>query len=53
MTDLLLVVAMVAAFAALAGFVAVCAHVIGPDPEGVELSSGPDVVVDDAVEVAA
>jgi hypothetical protein len=33
MTDLLLVLAMVAAFALLAGFVAVCARIIGPDPE--------------------
>jgi hypothetical protein len=53
MTDLLLVLATVAAFAMLAGFVAVCARIIGPDPEGVQLSTGPDPVVDDAAEVPA
>ena len=46
MTDALVVVAMVASFAALAGFVAICARIIGPDPEGVALSDGPDAIVD-------
>jgi hypothetical protein len=52
MIDALLVIAMVASFVALAGFVAVCARVIGPDPEGVVLSdrSGAD---EHAVEAAA
>lgn len=50
MTDALLVIAMVASFAALAGFVAVCARIIGPDPEGVALSDGPDAVIDDPAE---
>ena len=39
MTDLLVVVGLVASFALLAGFVAVCGRIIGPDPEGVRLST--------------
>jgi hypothetical protein len=53
MTDVLFVVLLVASFALLAGFVAVCGRIIGPDPEGVTLSTGADPVVDDAEEVAA
>ena len=40
MTDVLVVVGLVVAFALLAGFVAVCGRIIGPDPEGVRLSTG-------------
>ena len=50
MTDLLVVVMLIAFFAAFAGFVKLCERVIGPDPEGVELSTGPEPVVDDAEE---
>jgi len=45
-TDVLLVLALVAFFALCAGFVAVCARIIGPDPEGVMLSSGPGEAVE-------
>ena len=41
MKDLLAVVGLIAFFALSAGFVVVCARIIGPDPEGVVLSSGP------------
>jgi hypothetical protein len=57
MTDLMFVVVLGVFFAAFAGFVMVCERIIGPDPEGVVLSSGPDPVVDEPedepVEVAA
>jgi len=58
MTDVIFVVVLIAFFALCAGFVAVCARIIGPDPEGVTLSTGPEPVVDavdatDAEEVAA
>jgi hypothetical protein len=58
MTDVLLVIALVASFAALAGFVAVCARIIGPDPEGAALSAGlvtfaDDAETEDTVEVPA
>jgi hypothetical protein len=49
MTDVLVVVALIAFFALCVGFVAVCGRIIGPDPEGVRLSTGPDDVVDDDV----
>jgi hypothetical protein len=39
MTDVLVVVALIAFFALCAGFVAVCQRIIGPDPEGVRLST--------------
>ena len=54
MTDVLVVVALIAFFALCAGFVAVCGRIIGPDPEGVRLSTGPDDVDDvvDTEEVA-
>jgi hypothetical protein len=51
MTDVLVVVALIAFFALCAGFVAVCARIIGPDPEGVRLSTGPDDVDDDVVDI--
>jgi uncharacterized membrane protein AbrB (regulator of aidB expression) len=50
------VVALIAFFALCAGFVAVCQRIIGPDPEGVRLSTGPGDVEDVATtpeEVAA
>ena len=40
MTDVLVIVALIAFFALCAGFVAVCQRIIGPDPEGVRLSTG-------------
>jgi hypothetical protein len=46
MTDVLVVVALIAFFALCAGFVAVCQRIIGPDPEGVRLSTGPEDVED-------
>jgi hypothetical protein len=46
-TDVLAVLGLIAFFALSAGFVAVCRRIIGPDPEGVDLSSGPP---EDAVE---
>jgi len=46
MTDVVFVVVLIAFFAAFAGFVMLCERVIGPDPEGVELSTGPDPIVD-------
>lgn len=50
MTDVLVVVALIAFFALCAGFVAVCGRIIGPDPEGVRLSTGPgDIFADDVV----
>ncbi|MFN8028430.1 MAG: hypothetical protein U0W40_19340 [Acidimicrobiia bacterium] len=45
MTDVLVVVGLIAAFALLAAFVVVCARIIGPDPEGVRLSTGADDLV--------
>jgi hypothetical protein len=56
MTDVVFVVVLIAFFAAFAGFVRLCERVIGPDPEGVELATGPDPTVDeveDQPEVAA
>lgn len=47
MTDLVFVLALIAFFAAFAGFVMVCERIIGPDPEGVRLSTGPDPIVDE------
>ena len=47
MTDLVFVLVLIAFFAAFAGFVALCERIIGPDPEGVALSTGPDPVVDE------
>ena len=49
MTDVFVVVALIAFFALCAGFVAVCGRIIGPDPEGVRLSTGPGDTVDDDV----
>jgi hypothetical protein len=51
MTDVLVVVGLIAAFALLAGFVAVCGRIIGPDPEGVRLSTGAHDLVGDEDEV--
>jgi hypothetical protein len=51
MTDVLVVVALIAFFAICVGFVAVCGRIIGPDPEGVRLSTGPDDVDDDVVDI--
>jgi hypothetical protein len=51
MTDLLVIVGLIAAFALLAGFVTVCARVIGPDPEGIRLSTGADDLVGDEDEI--
>ena len=53
MTDVVFVLALIAFFAAFAGFVMVCERIIGPDPEGITLSTGPDAVVDEPEEVAA
>ena len=47
MTDVVFVLALILFFAAFAGFVAVCERIIGPDPEGVTLSTGPDPIVDE------
>ena len=47
MTDLVFVLALILFFVLCVGFVAVCERIIGPDPEGVTLSTGPDPVVDD------
>ena len=52
MTDVLFVAFLVGAFALLAGFVAVCGRIIGPDPEGVALSTGGEPVAEPE-EVAA
>jgi hypothetical protein len=55
-TDLVFVLILIAFFAAFAGFVVLCERIIGPDPEGVALSTGPDPVVepeDQPEEVAA
>ena len=51
MTDVLVVVGLIAAFALLAGFVVVCARIIGPDPEGVRLSTGAHDLVGDEDEI--
>ncbi len=51
MTDVLVVVGLVVAFALLAGFVAVCGRIIGPDPEGVRLSTGAHDLVGEEDEV--
>ncbi len=48
MTDLVFVLVLIAFFAAFAGFVVLCERIIGPDPEGVALSTGPDPIVDEA-----
>ncbi len=53
MTDLVVVLALVAFFAVCAGFVGVCERIIGPDPEGVALSTGPEKVVEKPQEAAA
>jgi hypothetical protein len=45
--DLVFVLALILFFVLCVGFVMVCERIIGPDPEGVALSSGPDPVVDD------
>jgi hypothetical protein len=47
MTDVLVIVALIAFFALCAGFVAVCQRIIGPDPEGVRLSTGAFDLVDE------
>lgn len=47
MTDLVFVLALILFFAVCVGFVMVCERIIGPDPEGVTLSTGPDAIVDD------
>lgn len=47
MTDLVFVLVLIAFFAAFAGFVILCERIIGPDPEGVALSTGPDPIVDE------
>ena len=47
MTDLVFVLILIAFFAAFAGFVMLCERIIGPDPEGVALSTGPDPIVDE------
>ena len=47
MTDVVVVLILIAFFAAFAGFVMLCERIIGPDPEGIELSTGPDPVVDE------
>ena len=44
MTDLIFVLALIGFFAVCVGFVMVCERIIGPDPEGVELSTGPEEV---------
>jgi hypothetical protein len=46
-TDLVFVLVLIAFFAAFAGFVVLCERIIGPDPEGVALSTGTDPVVDE------
>jgi len=46
-TDVVVVLILIAFFAAFAGFVMLCERIIGPDPEGIELSTGPDPVVDE------
>jgi hypothetical protein len=51
MTDVFVVVGLIAFFALCGGFVAVCQRIIGPDPEGVRLSTGPDDLVGDDVDV--
>lgn len=51
MTDVLVVVALIAFLALCAGFVAVCGRIIGPDPEGVRLSTGAHDLIDTADEV--
>ena len=47
MTDVVFVLVLIAFFAAFAGFVVLCERIIGPDPEGVSLSTGPDPIVDE------
>ena len=56
MTDVIFVLALIVAFALLAGFLRLCERIIGPDPEGVVLASGPELGGPDAAdttEVAA
>jgi hypothetical protein len=48
MTDLVFIGILILFFLACAGFVAVCERIIGPDPEGVSLSTGAEPIVDDA-----
>jgi hypothetical protein len=47
MTDVIFVVVLIAFFAAFAGFVTLCERIIGPDPEGIALSTGPGPIVDE------
>lgn len=51
MTDVLVVVGLVVAFALLAGFVSVCGRIIGPDPEGIRLSTGAHDLVGEEDEI--
>jgi hypothetical protein len=52
-TDLVFVLALILFFVMCAGFVMVCERIIGPDPEGVDLSTGPEAIVDEPEEVTA
>ena len=52
MTDALFVLALIVFFALCVGFVMVCERIIGPDPEGVALSTGADPIVDEPVNEA-
>ena len=47
------VLALTTFFAVCAGFVGVCERIIGPDPEGIALSTGPEEVVAKPQEAAA
>jgi hypothetical protein len=53
MTDVLFVLVLIAFFAVCVGFVKVCERIIGPDPEGVSLSTGPEAIVEEPEAVAA
>jgi hypothetical protein len=51
MADVWFVLALIGFFVVCVGFVMVCERIIGPDPEGVELSTGG--IVEGPEEVAA
>ena len=53
MADIWFVLVIVAFFGLCVGFVTVCERIIGPDPEGVDLSTGSEAIVDEPEEVTA
>jgi hypothetical protein len=53
MTDVLFVLVLIAFFVACVGFVKVCERIIGPDPEGVPLTTGSDAGIAEPEAAAA